>query len=35
MWVWGVVGGEMGNSGVSFAKMGRVGFVFGWINFLN
>lgn len=28
MWVWGVGGGEIGSSGVGFAKMGRAGFCF-------
>jgi len=35
VWFWEMRGGGMGSSGVVFAKMGRGGFVFRRIGFLN
>lgn len=35
VWFWGVGGGGIGSSGAGFANMGRGGFIFRWIGFLN
>lgn len=35
VWFWGVGGGGIGSSGAGFVNMGRGGFIFRWIGFLN